>query len=101
MKHRHKRDQVIKHILRFFSAYDASRDLNILILKKQYAQRKKENLKIKTFQATDFSEKTEIENLFLDCLEATKKDYIKTQASKLAMKAGSADEMSAHNTVTQ
>jgi hypothetical protein len=37
MKHRHHRDEVIKHILRFFNAYDASRDLNILILKKQYA----------------------------------------------------------------
>lgn len=43
MKNKTSKPQVTKEILRFFSAYDASRDLNILILKKQFIQKKKEN----------------------------------------------------------
>lgn len=74
MKNRDDKEKIMDSILKFFNSYDASRDLNILILKKQYAERKKENQKIKTCQASDFSQKTEIENLFLDCLEASKRD---------------------------
>jgi len=64
-------------VVKFFTAYDASRDLNILILKKQYHMKKKENQKLKSVQAFDYSQKTEIENLFLDCMDYQKRDFVK------------------------
>lgn len=35
---------------------------------------KKENQKLRTHQAFDYAEKTDIENLFLDCIEQCKKE---------------------------
>lgn len=37
------KQQAMNKILKFFNAYDASRDLNILMLKKRLDQMKKEN----------------------------------------------------------
>ena len=59
----------MQKIMRFFSAYDASRDLNIIMLKKRLDMLRKENQKLRTYQAFDYAEKTDIENLFLDCIE--------------------------------
>jgi hypothetical protein len=42
-KHHCSRKEILARILKFFRAYDASRDLTILILKKQYNNKKKEN----------------------------------------------------------
>ena len=77
MKNRNSKEQVQDKVLKFFTAYDASRDLNILILKKQFQLKRKENQKLKTCQAIDYSNKTEIENLFLDCMDYQKRDYVK------------------------
>jgi hypothetical protein len=55
--------------VKFFNAYDASRDLNILMLQKRLDSIKKENQKLRTYQAFDYAEKAEIENLFLDCID--------------------------------
>lgn len=63
------KSQAANKILRFFNAYDASRDLNILMLKRRLDQMKKDNQKLRTYQAFDYAEKTDIENLFLDCIE--------------------------------
>ena len=68
-KNRGSKEQVQDKVLKFFTAYDASRDLNILILKKQFHLKRKENQKLKTCQAVDYSNKAEIENLFLDCMD--------------------------------
>ena len=80
------KQQARQKILKFFSAYDASRDLNILLMKKHFATRKNENQKIKTSQASDFSEKTEIEQLFLECMESCKRDQYKTANAKPGLK---------------
>lgn len=77
----------MREIMKFFSAYDASRDLSILILKKHYHQKKKENQKIKTYQAYDFSEKSEIESLFLSSLDACKREHYKNQNSRPGLKS--------------
>lgn len=69
--------------MKFFSAYDASRDLKILILKKQFAFKKKEAQRLRTYQAFDFSEKAEIENLFLDCMDHCKRDNIRDTNAKV------------------
>lgn len=52
------------------------------MLKKRVEQSKKENQKLKTFQAFDFSEKAEIENLFLDCIELFKRENFKNENNK-------------------
>lgn len=49
LKNRASKQAVLKEILKFFSAYDASRDLNILVLKKQFIIKKKENQRLKTY----------------------------------------------------
>ena len=67
--------------MKFFNAYDASRDLKILILKKQLALKKKENQKLKTQEALGFAEKNEIENLFLDCIDTCKRELVREQIS--------------------
>ena len=72
--------------MRFFSAYDASRDINILMLKKRLAQKKKDNQKKRTFQACDYAEKTDIENLFLDCVDYCKKETFKNDNAKVGLK---------------
>ena len=43
--------------MRFFNAYDASRDLNILMLKKRLEQKKQDHKRVRTNQAFDYAEK--------------------------------------------
>lgn len=38
------------------------------------------NLKTKSSKAIGFSEKSEVENLFLDCVDETKKDLLKKKS---------------------
>lgn len=63
------REEVQERVLKFFSAYDASRDLNVLMLKRKLDSKKRDNQKLRTFQAFDYAEKADIENLFLDCVD--------------------------------
>ena len=72
--------------MRFFNAYDASRDLNILMLKKRLEQKKQDHKRVRTNQAFDYAEKTEIENLFLDCVDHYKKDHFKAENAKAGIK---------------
>jgi hypothetical protein len=66
------KEEVLKKILRFFNAYDASRDLNIIVLKKRLAGQKRFNQKLKTLPVFDYAEKIEMENLFLSCISVNK-----------------------------
>ena len=77
-------------ILRFFNAYDASRDLNILMLKKRLDQMKKENQRMRTNQAFDYAEKSDIENLFLDCIEQCKKDQWRDDNARVGLRTAAA-----------
>jgi len=58
--------------MRFFNAYDASRDLNLIALKRRLAGMKKFNLKLKTHPVCDYAEKVEMEGLFLACVSVSK-----------------------------
>ena len=62
------------------------------MLKKRFAASKKENQRIKTFQAYDFSQKSEIENLFLSSLETCKREFFKNQTSRAVLKGPSGEE---------
>lgn len=79
----------MKKVLRFFNAYDASRDLNILMLKRRLDQMKRENQRLRTYQAFDYAEKTDIENLFLDCIEQCKKEQWKGENAKVGFRSAS------------
>jgi hypothetical protein len=70
-------------VLKFFSAYDASRDLNILVLKRTVDMKKKWVRKIRTVQAYDYAEKSEMENLFLDCIDHCKREHFKQESNNL------------------
>jgi len=63
---------VSKKIMRFFNAYDASRDLNIIALKRKLAEMKKFNRKLNTHPVCDYAEKVEMESLFLACVSVSK-----------------------------
>lgn len=44
--------------------------------------KKKFNQKLRTFQAFDYAEKSEIENLFLDCIDHCKREHYKQDNQK-------------------
>ena len=92
LKNKASKTQVMDEIIKFFRAYDASRDLNILILKKQVLAQKRENQKLKTSNAFDYSEKAEIENLFLDCIEQTKKEHHKIVNARIGLHTGPTEQ---------
>jgi len=69
--------------LKFFSAYDSSRDLNILFLKRKVEMKKKWVRKMRTVQAYDYAEKSEMENLFLDCIDYCKREHFKQETSQI------------------
>ena len=52
------------------------------MLQKRLDQIKKENQRLRTFQAFDYAEKAEIENLFLDCIDQTKREHFKNENAK-------------------
>jgi len=83
---------VIDKIIKFFKAYDASRDLNILLLKNKLENKKKGNKRLRTFQAFDYAEKVEIENLFLDCIDLSKRDHFKSENSRPGITAAKEKE---------
>lgn len=77
MRRNLSKDKAMQRILKFFEAYDCSRDMNILVLQKQVQAMKKSNQKLRNNQAFDNAEKAEIENLFLDCIEQCKREQYK------------------------
>jgi hypothetical protein len=52
------------------------------MLQKRLSLIKKENQRLRTYQAFDYAEKAEIENLFLDCIDQTKREHFKTENAK-------------------
>lgn len=72
--------KVQKKILKFFKVYDMSRDSNIQVMQRQLDHHKRINLKLKNGKAIDISDKTELENLFLDCVDECKKDVLRRKS---------------------
>lgn len=73
----YKKDKIQAKIVKFFKAYDLSRDDRIGDLKKKFDTEKKANSKLKNSKAVDMSENAEVENLFLDCIDEWKKEIIR------------------------
>lgn len=55
------------------------------MLQKRLDSIKKENQKLRSYQAFDYAEKAEIENLFLDCVDNVKRDHFKLENAKPGM----------------
>ena len=62
------------------------------MLKRRLDQMKKDNQRLRTYQAFDYAEKTDIENLFLDCIEQCKKEQWRDENAKVGFRATSRGE---------
>ncbi len=67
-------EQVEPRILEFFKDYDQSKEPLILKVQRRIDNLKKVSSKIKTSRGQEVSDKSEIENFFLDCIDEVKKD---------------------------
>lgn len=56
------------------------------MLKRRLDQKKKDNQKLRTFQAFDYAEKADIENLFLDCVDLCKKEHFKAENTTIGLR---------------
>ncbi|CDW90797.1 UNKNOWN [Stylonychia lemnae] len=79
-KRGYSKEKIELKIAKFFKLYDLSRDERIDTLQRRLENQKRNNLKIKNYKAQDYSEKSEIENLFLDCVDECKRDLLKKKA---------------------
>mmetsp|Transcript_31438 Transcript_31438/g.30786 ORF Transcript_31438/g.30786 Transcript_31438/m.30786 type:complete len:129 (+) Transcript_31438:837-1223(+) len=73
----YSQEKIQKKVLKFFQAFDLSRDGNIESMQKKLDLQKKMNTKIKTTQAQGNWDKSELENLFLDCIDQYKKEALR------------------------
>lgn len=79
-KRGYSKEKIELKIAKFFKLYDLSRDEKIDALQRRLENQKRNNLRIKNYKAQDYSEKSEIENLFLDCVDECKRDLLKKKA---------------------
>lgn len=80
IKKGYSKEKIESRILKYFKLYDLTRDDKIENLQRKLENYKRSNMKIKNTKAFDFSEKSEVENLFLDSIEECKKDVIKRKS---------------------
>jgi len=67
-------------VLQFFKDYDETKEPQIQKLKKRIEMLKKTNSKVQTSRSQEVSNKGEIENLFLDCVDEHKREIIKQKS---------------------
>lgn len=79
-----KKSTIEKQILNFFQAFDDYKDDKIQASIRKLETLKHKNMKARNKQAHNFTDKSELENLFLDCVDENKKDVIRTIIEKQA-----------------
>ena len=72
-----KTDTVQDQLVNFFRAYDDYKEAKIMKLSLKVDRQKQKNKKLRNAQAGAFSDKSEIENLFLDCVDENRKEVLK------------------------
>ena len=72
-----KNSTVEEQIVNFFRAYDEANNYKTDRLTAKLDSLKVKNKKLKNEQACDFSEQAELENLFLDCVDESKKEVLR------------------------
>jgi len=60
-----------------------SKEPQIQRLQKRIDNIKKNNSKVKTTQAQEVSERSEVENLFLECIDESKKELVKRRQNEM------------------
>eukprot|EP00347_Sterkiella_histriomuscorum_P006538 403352386 len=76
-KRGYSKEKIELKVAKFFKIYDMSRDDKIEEVQRKIEFQKRSNMRIKNSQAQGYSDKAEVENLFLDCIDECKKDLIK------------------------
>ena len=72
-----KEESVREQIVAFFKAYDDYKEEQVVRMQTQLDQQKQKIKKMRNEQASTFSDKTELENLFLDCIDENRKDVLR------------------------
>ena len=76
-----------EQLVNFFRAYDDYKEEKILKLQMKVDRQKAKNKKLRNAQAGAFSDKSEIENLFLDCVDENRKEVLKLFTNSYANSA--------------
>ena len=71
------KSKVEHKVLQFFKDYDLQKEPEIARLNRKLDNARKSNAKVKKTHGWEFSGRSEVENLFLDCIEETKKVVVK------------------------
>lgn len=66
-----------EQLVNFFRAHDDYKEDQIMRLQTNLDQQKLKNKKLRNVQASAFSDKSELENLFLDCVDENRKDVLR------------------------
>lgn len=69
--------------MKFFNTYDVSKEPQIQRLQKRIDNIKRYNSKVKTTQAQEVSDRSEVENLFLECVDESKKEVVKRKQNDM------------------
>jgi N-formylglutamate amidohydrolase len=72
-------NQIDDRIIKFFDSYDQSQEKKIEKLNQKLFDFKSKNKRIRNKQAGEHTEKSEYENLFLDCVDECKKEVLRQQ----------------------
>ena len=72
-------NQIDDRIIKFFDSYDQSQEKKIEKLNQKLFDLKSKNKRIRNKQAEQHTEKSEYENLFLDCVDECKKEVLRQQ----------------------
>jgi len=68
---------VKEHIVNFFRAFDEYKEDQVLQMQAKLGQEKQRIKKMRNVQASSYSDKSELENLFLDCIDENRKDVLR------------------------
>lgn len=75
-----EKEKVEQKILQFFKDYDSSKEPQINRVQRKIEMIKKNNSRVKNSHAQDFADRTEIENLFLESVDESKKEAFKRKS---------------------
>lgn len=79
------KEQVEARVIDYFKIKDKKNDKKIAYANRQMNSMKRHNFRANTSQAHKYSEKAEVENIFLESVEEVKRDMARKMSTKMAM----------------
>jgi hypothetical protein len=86
------KEQVEARVIEYFKLNDKKKDKKIAYANRQLDSLKRHNYRAHTSQAHKYSEKAEVESIFLEGVEEVKKDIGRKISTKMAMDTGQKTE---------